>query len=470
MKNQLSSISSGSKLLSFFKNYFSFVKDNRKKSSITISIGDALMSAYAMFSLKCPSALYFENEIHKTNQIHNLKKIFYIENVPSDTQMRDIVDDVSTNIFRGLYKQIFKKIQRDKKLEAFEYIRINNIPYYFLLADGTRFFNSDNIFCKSCNVKTKKVKDKSTGEVIKINTYHHDMLNVVITHPNIKTVIPLNPEPIVKQSGDSKYDCELKAFERFVKKFREDHPKLKVILLVDALYATGSFIKLLRRYDIKYIINVKPNKNKILFNVVNARERLKEVEHYTNEVIIGEKIKKNLTHSYRYINNVPIDNTSSLDFKVNFLEYWENINWINRKQEECEERKHFSWVTDISLNIENIQIIVKGGRTRWCIENEVFNTLKNHGYNYDRNFGHGNNNLSNNFAMLMMLAFFFDQILEMSSKQFKKLLKEYRIKSLVFSKLKHYYQDFQFDSWDSFIDTLIGLREGNIKVITINTS
>jgi hypothetical protein len=32
---------------------------------------------------------------------------------------------------------------------------------------------------------------------------------------------------------------------------------------------------------------------------------------------------------------------------------------------------------------------MKGGRARWRIENETFNTLKNQGYHFEPNFGHG---------------------------------------------------------------------------------
>ncbi|MFN8458864.1 MAG: hypothetical protein U0401_30145 [Anaerolineae bacterium] len=53
----------------------------------------------------------------------------------------------------------------------------------------------------------------------------------------------------------------------------------------------------------------------------------------------------------------------------------------------------------------NLFDLMRGGRARWKIENETFNTLKNQGYNFEHNYGHGPQNLSVNFALLMMLAF-----------------------------------------------------------------
>ena len=37
--------------------------------------------------------------------------------------------------------------------------------------------------------------------------------------------------------------------------------------------------------------------------------------------------------------------------------------------------------------------------TRWKIENETFNTLKNQGYHAEHNFGHGNQYLAYNFFL-----------------------------------------------------------------------
>jgi len=50
---------------------------------------------------------------------------------------------------------------------------------------------------------------------------------------------------------------------------------------------------------------------------------------------------------------------------------------------------HSSWVTDIPVTQNNVKTLVVGGRSRWKIENEYFNTLKNQGHNAEHNYGHG---------------------------------------------------------------------------------
>ena len=106
-----------------------------------------------------------------------------------------------------------------------------------------------------------------------------------------------------------------------------------------------------------------------------------------------------VVHRFRFVNDIPL-NASNPDVQVNFIEYWEHGDG---------KLQHFSWVTDLRVNKRNVYRLMQGGRARWKIENETFNTLKNQGYNFEHNYGHGTKNLSVVFAMLMLLAFLVDQ-------------------------------------------------------------
>ncbi len=116
-------------------------------------------------------------------------------------------------------------------------------------------------------------------------------------------------------------------------------------------------------------------------------------------------------HQFQFLNNVFL-NKSSPGLKVNVLEY----RYTNSKGKEVT----FSWVTDITLSAVNVLQVAKAGRARWKVENETFNTLKNLGYNFEHNYGHGKKYLSTVFCMLMMLAFLIDQIQEICCDLFRK--------------------------------------------------
>ena len=102
-----------------------------------------------------------------------------------------------------------------------------------------------------------------------------------------------------------------------------------------------------------------------------------------------------MIHRFRFVHDMPL-NASHPHVRVNFLEYWE----IRPHQVQ-----HWSWVTDLRVHQRTVYHLMRGGRARWKIENETFNTLKNQGYHFEHNYGHGEQHLSVVFATLMMLAF-----------------------------------------------------------------
>ena len=135
----------------------------------------------------------------------------------------------------------------------------------------------------------------------------------------------------------------------------------------------------------------------------------------------------------RYIIGVkPDDHTYLFEF-VN-LEYDE----ISPKGK----MQHFTWVTDILLAPSTVRSVMKGGRARWKIENETFNTLKNQGYHFEHNFGHGYKNLSTVMTMLMFLAFLIDQAQGTSCDFFQRALMRVKRKTRLWEKLRNLFEHF----------------------------
>ena len=59
---------------------------------VDITLADALLSAFAMFSLKDPSLLAFDQR--RQDPSDNFRTVYGIKCVPCDTQMRTILDPV----------------------------------------------------------------------------------------------------------------------------------------------------------------------------------------------------------------------------------------------------------------------------------------------------------------------------------------------------------------------------------------
>ena len=374
------------KILSNTREIFSGITKSAEKPlegrPVTFSLPDCLMSGLALFALKFPSLLKFEKDSKNISIKNNLKILYGIDTVPSDTQMRKRLDDVDFKELRKPFKKIFSILQRGKILESYQYLDGN----YLLAIDGTGHYSSHTVSCENCCIKQHK-----DGSV----TYYHQLLGASIVYPGNPIVIPLAPEPIIKTDGNNKNDCERNASKRFLADVKREHPHLKLIILEDSLASNGPHLKELQSLDMRYIIGAKEGDHSLLFSWVNASDEVQALEYQDI---------KGTTHKFRFLNSVPL-NDANFDFKVNFLEYWQ----IDSKRKVT----HFSWVTDLFLTKENVDKIMKAGRTRWKIENETFNTLKNQGYNFEHNFGHGEKNLCSVFAMLMMLSFLIDQAQEL---------------------------------------------------------
>lgn len=365
---------------------FGKIKDHRLMN-VDIPLDDALMSAFAMFSLKDPSLLAFDERRAKPE---NLRRVFGIQKIPSDTQMRTIADEVNPDNVHPLFKVVFQQLQRGKVVEKMTFMR----KYYLTSIDGTGYFQSKKIHCKACLQR----KNSRTGEI----SYSHQMLGVAIVHPDQKAVIPLAPEPIVKQDGQKKNDCERNAAKRLLGRLRQDYPRLPLVIIEDALSANAPHIKEIKRHGFRFILGIKPGDHKYLFDYVEQKQE-------TGATIEFEIQKDGVIHRFRFLNDVPL-NESNADVRVNFLEYWEI---------KGDKSRHFTWVTDFTIRKNNAFDLMRGGRARWKIENETFNTLKNQGYHFEHNFGHGENHLSVVFALLMMLAFAVDQAQQLACRLFQ---------------------------------------------------
>jgi hypothetical protein len=393
-----------------------------------ISLPDALMSAFAMFSLKAPSLLAFDKERAEGN----LHTIYGIERVPCDTQMRAILDPVSPKVLRPVFKNVFRQLQRGKALEPMTFLD----GHYLLALDGTEYFSSKTIHCASCLHRVHR-----NGSI----TYTHQMLSAALIHPDQRTVIPLMPEPIVNSDGTEKNDCERNATKRLVAKLRQDHPHLKFIVTEDSLSSNAPHIETLHAHGLHYILGVKEGDHTFLFQQVQAAEDVGRVTYYERHARAA-----GLVHRFRFVNDVPL-NASNPDLRVNFIEYWE------MGQDKVQ---HFSWVTDLRVHKRNVFHFMRGGRARWKIENETFNTLKNQGYHFEHNYGHGEQHLSVVFAMLMMLAFLVDQAQQLCCALFQAVWAKLGSKRLLWERMRALFYTYALASMQQLFEALFyGLKK-----------
>ena len=412
-------------LLRSVRGSFKRVPDHRAASRVGVTLPDALMSGLAIFGMKYPSLLAFDEDRADPIIGANLTNLYGVERVACDTQVREILDPVEPDTLRGAFKSVFAKLQDGKALKPYRFLEDS----YLVSLDGTGYFSSTKVHCENCCVK-----ESSTGTI----SYYHQMLGAVLVHPDQKQVIPFAPEPILKQDGATKNDCEQNATKRLLPALRNDHPFLKITLLGDSLFAKAPTIRLAAGLSMSYIFNAKPGDHKSLFLLFEDAVSIGAVEHVeVNEGLVN--------HSFEFINDVPL-NDSNTDVLVNFLIYTET---------RPDKTTTFSWVTSHVITRDNVFEIMKGGRARWHIENETFNTLKNQGYQFEHNFGHGYKNLSTVFAYLMMIAFLVDQTQELCCQVFREIAKLAGSRRNLWEKLRSYFFVTVFESWEQLLTTLL---------------
>lgn len=373
------------------------------------------MSGLSVFGLKFPSLLQYDQQRKILDE--NLKALYRVEHFPSDTYLRERLDELDPKHIRPVFRKIFAEIQRGKCLEEFEFLD----GHYLLALDGTGEFSSSTICCAQCCKK-----EHQNGSV----TYYHQMLGACIVHPDQSNVIPICPETIQNGDGSAKNDCERNAAKRFIENFRKEHPHLKVIILGDGISSNAPYIRLLEENNLKYLLVAKPGDHEFLF------EQLAESD---DTLYHEEKTEDGYYHQFRFVNGLSL-NKSNPDVKVNLIEY--------RQTDSKGKETNFSWVTNICLSITNIMTLMRGGRARWKIENETLNTLKNLEYNFEHNYGHGKKYLSTNLCLLMMLAFLIDQVQAIACKLFQAIRKRLGAFRVLCETIRVLIQYITFESWE----------------------
>ena len=402
---------------------FERIPDQRPQPDIPLR--DALLSGFAMFSLKDPSLLAFDARRREGN----LEHLYGIGRVPCDTRMREILDPVDPEHLRPVFNDVFRALQRGKVLESLVF----HEGCYLFAVDGTGYFLSPSVHCASCLEKV----NKQTGAV----TYSHQMLGAALVHPDFREVIPFAPEPIIKQDGATKNDCERNAAKRLLRKIRQEHPHLGLIVIEDALASNAPHIRELQSLNMHFLLGAKPGDHAFLFEKLEAAYDADRVVTMPGKTPAGVRYEISFTH------NLPL-NESNPDLLVNFLQYIEF-------GADGEPQKFFTWVTDLKITRSCALHLVRGGRARWKIENETFNTLKNQGYQFEHNFGHGRQNLSVMFAMLMMLALLVDQTQQLCCPLFRAVWQKFGSKRALWEKLRSHVWHFTFRSMRHLYEVML---------------
>lgn len=141
-------------------------------------MADAARSAFATFFTQSPSFLDSQIRMQKQQGKNNAASLFGMYQIPSDNQIRNLLDPVPPETLFPLMATISDELYREGYLERFR-----SINRTFLIAlDGTDFFSSEKISCPCCT-KTRLKNGKTLNR--------HIAVTPVLVAPGQETVVAL---------------------------------------------------------------------------------------------------------------------------------------------------------------------------------------------------------------------------------------------------------------------------------------
>lgn len=403
---------------------FGGLPDHRKSSpNLRYSIKDAALGAFAMFFSQSPSFLAYQQAMQQAHGRNNARSLFGIEQIPSDNQIRNLLDPLAPGLFYPVFSSAFEHLEKAGYLKAYRFFE----GCLLVPLDGTEYFRSSKIHCSNCSVT-----HHANGKV----SYAHKVLTPVIVAPGNPRVIALEPEFILPQDGAEKQDCEFNAGKRWIER-NAALAAQRVILLGDDLFSKEPFCKSLLTHSFHFILVCKPDSHKTLYEWVASFEQAGDLPSFSIRTWNG---RFHECATYRYLNHLPL-NGGKTALEVN----WVELTLTRTDTGEILYKNAF--ITDFPLTRANVPSIVQAGRARWKVENENTNVLKTKGYHLEHNYGHGSQFLSTTLLTLNLVAFLAHIMLELVDTQ-------YRAIRQTLSARKRFFHDFTtltkylfFESW-----------------------
>ena len=380
---------------------------DQRRSNKRYSVVDACKAGFAVYSLKSSSLLDFRPKAPAEEA--NLRACFGIENIPSDNGLRKILDAVPASSMRQVSRRIFTYLDEYDLLDAYRF----GDDHLVVSIDGVHHYAFKKVKCPHCLEQHHR-----DGTV----RYRHSLLSAALVCPGKSEDFVIDNEPIVRQDGTTKNDCERSAAKRLFASLSDICISKSIFYVLDALYVCAPIVKQITQSSPtwQYVINVKEGSHQHLLAEFDRRKEAGRVK--------WKKLRrKDGTYETGYTTDLEI-NASNRGVKTNLV-------WLNYRPKKGEPVS-FSWMTNLEVTAATVMAITRIGRSRWKIENEVFNSLKNQQYNFSHNFGHGQQHLATNFAYPMMRAFTIDQLLQYGSLVFRSIWRGLKTKKAVWDAIR----------------------------------
>jgi hypothetical protein len=423
-------------LVQLIRSILDGLPDNRRASNGTkYQMGDAGLSAFSVFFSQSPSFLDWQIRMQQAHGKNNANSIFGVHQIPSDAQIRNLLDPVPPEILFPAMTSIGDTLYDLGHLDSYR-----SIGKTFLVAlDGTDFFSSENISCSCCT--QSKHKNGSTS-------YRHIAVTPVIVAPGHEKVIALPPQFVTPQDGHDKQDCELAAAGRWLSQWGAHYAARGMTTIGDDLYCHQPFCKKVLALKAHFLFVCKPESHSTLYEWVKDLSDNRMINILTVSRRVG---LKQYTDTYRYASDLPLINSDDA-LLVNWLE-------LVTTNDDGKVTYRNGWVTSHPIDNKNVVELATAGRARWKIENENNNTLKTKGYHFEHSFGHGKKHLANFLATMILMAFLVHTALDWLDLKYRAVRGRLPSRRTFFEHVRALLHYLPFDNWDHLMTFMLSSLE-----------
>lgn len=413
------------KLIEYLEEELEKVPEHREGKNTRYELADAAMAAFSVFYVQSPSFLAAQRELKTLKGRSNVEKLFGLREIPSDNQIRNLLDPLEPRWVGGEYWRLLGELEKVGVLEKYR----SYSHQLLIILDGTEYFSSKKIQCENCS--QRQLQDGKQN-------YYHSVLTPIIAHPENGHVLALEPEFIVPQDGQEKQDCEIQAGKRWIEKHGEYLAELGVTILGDDLYSRQPYCQALKDKRLHFILVCKRESHEYMYE---------SLDYLAAQGVLGSKVVRKWNgrygeiHTYRYANQLSVRKEQPA-MQVNWCE------WTVRREDTGEQIYQNAFITDFEIRETNVEAIARDGRTRWKVENENNNVLKTKGYHIEHNFGHGKQHLASFLLSLNLLAFLMHTILDLVDDQYRAIRQALGRRRTFFQDLEALLRYVFFDSWD----------------------
>ena len=236
---------------------FDRLPEFRRGANTQYEIRDAALSAFGIFFTQSNSFLAYQRLIAEQKGRSNVESIFGAERIPSDNQIRNLLDPQAPEGLYGVFAKGLQALAAGGQLEAFG----SYAGQVLISCDGTGTLSSQKIHCPNCSRR-----ELGNGETL----YIHYAILPVIVKAGAGRVLVLEPEFITPQDGQEKQDCERAAIKRWVKRNAGRLERHKYTLLGDDLYACQPICELFMEAGFNFILVCKPDSHLALYEQVEV--------------------------------------------------------------------------------------------------------------------------------------------------------------------------------------------------------